>query len=96
MTIDEILEEIVTACKDFNVNRVILYGSFAKGLQSTRSDIDIAIDYDDELDYWGLKDRIDSIETLRRIDILDLKQKNINSLLLEDIREYGKVLYQKI
>ena len=92
MDVKDIIDKIIEICKASDVKSLILYGSYAKGLEHKTSDIDIAVKGCENIDL--LEDRIAAIETLRRIDILDLDHKeSISRALLEDIKKYGKILY---
>lgn len=56
--------------------RVVLFGSRAIGRARARSDFDIGIDGNDPLDavsFARIADRIDEIETLYRIDLVDMQ-----------------------
>lgn len=90
MEIDEILEQVKQVCKKNNVSRLVLVGSFAKGTNHAKSDIDIAV-YGD-FDYFALEEDLDQIETLRKFDVIDMRTL-CNTALKEDIDKYGKVLY---
>ena len=89
MQIEEILQEIIRICKNNSVTKVILFGSRAKGTALERSDIDIAV--------CGIKD----IEKLREelelytIDVVDMNECG-NESLLEDIKQYGRKIYEKV
>jgi predicted nucleotidyltransferase len=56
--------------------RVVLFGSRASGRARTRSDFDIGIDGKDPLDavsFARITERIDDINTLYRIDLVDIQ-----------------------
>ena len=87
-----VLREIISFAKENNVERVILFGSRAKGCHTERSDIDIAAtggDFDQF--YWALKERA---HTLLMFDIVNMSE-NISSELRNEIEKYGVVLYEK-
>ncbi len=44
ITIEEIKEKMVPILKNYPVNKAILFGSYAKGKATNRSDIDLYID----------------------------------------------------
>ena len=90
MEIAEILEQVKEICRKDNVSSLVLAGSLAKGTSHPKSDIDIAV-YGD-FDYFVLADDLDKIDTLRKIDIIDMNTLR-NKALEEDIQRYGKVLY---
>lgn len=91
MRIENILNQINNICSDYDVTKIILYGSFAKGTNRKNSDLDIAICCREEV-FDIIKERIyNEIETLRKIDLLDYNRCK-NNLLIEDIEKYGKIL----
>ena len=87
MNIEEILEQVVNKCKHHGIEEVILFGSWAKGLESERSDIDIAVCGVNDIE--SLREDIESIPTLRSFDIVDIKTCK-NELLLKEINQYGR------
>lgn len=93
MTTDEIMREIVCICKKHKATEVILFGSRAKGTARERSDIDIAVRGADFFD--SLEEEIEELPTLYTIDVVNLDTCR-NYLLLEDIEQYGRKIYEKI
>lgn len=91
MDIDEILNQIIEICKRNQVSSLYLFGSYAKGTNTQRSDIDIVVD--GEYNYFQLEEELQNISTLRKIDIFERKKCEKNQLLMEDILKYGKRLY---
>ena len=82
MKTDEILEAIIKCCKNHGAGQVILFGSRAKGTCLDTSDVDIGVSC--AVDVEGLREELEELPTL------------YNELLLEDIREYGCKIYEKI
>jgi len=70
-----------------------LFGSRAKGTHTPRSDFDIAVSGVTDID--NLREALDDIPTLYKIDLADLDTCR-NDLLLEDIATYGRKIYEKI
>ena len=93
MQIEEILQEIIRICKNNSVTKVILFGSRAKGTALERSDIDIAVC--GTKDNGKLREELEDITTLYTIDVVDMDECG-NELLLEDIKQYGRKIYEKI
>lgn len=90
--IDEITNHLATL--PF-VERVILFGSRARGDHDERSDIDLAVSCPNItasqwLEIW---DYIDDAPTLYSIDIVQFEKVNIK--LQENIRKEGLVLYER-
>lgn len=87
MQIQEILEEIQRISRQYGVREVILFGSRAKGTETERSDIDIAVSGAERFD--ELEEAIDEIPTLLSFDVVNMDTCQ-NELLLKEIREYGR------
>lgn len=84
---EEVIKKAAELCHNCRATRVILYGSRAKGTAGARSDIDIAVSGVEDFD--TLSNEIENLPTLFTIDLLNLDTCK-NSLLLEDIRQYGR------
>ena len=87
---DEYVMPVSEICKENGVKRLDLFGSFATGTATPRSDIDFVV-YGCE-DILRLEEELSEIDTLRKIDVFDYGSIN-NDFLLEDIRKYGKQIY---
>ena len=73
--------------------RVLLFGSWAKARSVTTSDIDIAIDGKQKVDdiiMASIRDEIDSLPTLRKVDLIDLH--DADGKLKETILAEGREL----
>ena len=94
---DRVLREIVSFARKYHIEKVILFGSRAKGTHTERSDIDIAVlggDFDGF--YWALRDNIHSLLTFDIVEMADdiLKTKGLcmaNSSCLRDLLRYYEV-----
>ena len=95
MQIQEILEEIQRISRQYGAREVILFGSRAKGTETERSDIDIAVSGVASHEILDLQENLEEIPTLYTIDLVDLDTCQ-NQLLLEDIKQYGREIYKKI
>ena len=93
MQIPEIMSRIIEECKKYNAQEVVLFGSRAKGTAKTTSDFNIAVTGVKDIE--GLREELDSIPTLYKIDLVDMDTCR-NNLLMEDIQNYGCKIYQKI
>ena len=82
MPIDELIERVASVCKRCGAEHLDLFGSFATGTATDRSDIDFVVygDVDSEL----LNQMISQIDTLRKIDIFYYNEIN-DEYLLKDI-----------
>lgn len=89
---DRVLKDIVKFAQARGIERVILFGSRARGTNVDRSDVDIAVaggDFDGF--YWDVKEKIFS---LLMFDIVEL-DKGISDGLKCEIERDGITLYEK-
>lgn len=87
-----VLEDITDFAKKHNVDKIILFGSRAKGTHRERSDIDIAVsggDFDGF--YWDIKE---NAWTLLMFDIINFSER-ISEELRQEIEKYGVTIYEK-
>ena len=87
MKVEEVISRVAGLCRQYDAQKVILYGSSAKGTALERSDIDIAVS--GVKDFDTLSDEVEDLPTLYSVDLLNLDTCR-NDLLLEDIRQYGR------
>lgn len=75
------------------VKKAILFGSYAKGLATSKSDIDILVDSGLRgLAFFGLlEDVATAVEA--PVDLLDITQIEKNSRIDREIRESGVAIY---
>ena len=86
-------DDIVRIAKKSNVKKVILFGSRARGTNSERSDIDLAISGGNALDFYC--DVEEKAHTLLMFDVVDL-DKGISEELQAEIKKDGVILYEEI
>ena len=89
----KVLQEIVQLAKENCIEKVILFGSRARGDFKERSDIDLAFHGGNSTNFILDVDELTSI--LLEYDIVDL-DKPVRKELLESIKNEGVVLYEKI
>lgn len=90
MPVGEVIDKVTAICKANGVRRLDLFGSFATGTATPRSDIDFVV-YGCA-DIMRLEEALLEIDTLRKIDLFDYDSIR-NDFLLEDIKKYGKQIY---
>lgn len=94
---DDVIDEIKNVFLHHeNIEKVLIFGSRAKGTYSEGSDIDLAlvgkdIDYRQMLD---ISNDMENIGLLYKVDIMDYS-KNIGTPIGEHIDRVGKVFYLK-
>lgn len=87
-----VLKEISSFARTHGIEKVILFGSRARGTHSERSDIDLAV-HGGNFDpfYWDIKERTHS---LLMFDVVDL-DTGISEELKTEIERDGVVIYDK-
>ena len=92
---DSVLERIKEISLQYKVDKIVLFGSRARGDHSLVSDYDIAIfeNHLSALDKARLRDDVDEIETLKKIDIVFI-QENFTDELMESIKRDGVIIYE--
>ena len=89
----EVIEEIKNLARKYQVKRVILFGSRARGDYKRTSDIDIAVSGGD---FAGFAlDVEEETSTLLEFDIVNL-DREMQDELRETIEREGKLLYEKV
>jgi len=97
--INPVINRLVERISAFpGVQKIILYGSRAKGTNSDISDIDIAVagvkDHKEWVHIHRLADVEESpIRTLLKIDLVQFE--HVDPLVQQSIREEGRILYER-
>lgn len=89
---DRILRELSFFAQKHSITKIILFGSRARGTNTERSDIDIAV-YGGDFDsfYWDVKEKTHS---LLMFDIVQA-DASISVKLKEEIEKDGVLIYEK-
>lgn len=93
MQTDEIIQNMIELCRKYSVNEAVLFGSRAKGTALERSDFDIAVF--GAADFLLMQEEAWNLPTLFKIDLVNMDTCR-NTLLIEDIKKYGKKIYEKV
>lgn len=90
---ERVERDIIKIAKKNSVKKVILFGSRARGTNSERSDIDLAISGGNALDfYYDIKEKT---WTLLMFDVVEL-DRGISEELQTEINRDGVILYEEI
>ena len=86
------LRELSYFAQKHSINKIVLFGSRARGTNTERSDIDIAV-YGGDFDsfYWDVKEKTNS---LLMFDIVQA-DSSISNELKKEIQKDGVVIYEK-
>ena len=89
----EVIEEIRNLAQKYDIEKVILFGSRARGDFRRTSDIDIAVTGGDFASF--ALDVDEETSTLLEYDIVNL-DRDMQDELRESIEKEGRILYEKI
>ena len=79
--------------KNYNVKSCFLFGSYAKGKATSKSDVDLLIDSDiTGLDFYGLIEEL-RIKLNKKIDLLTINSISNNPTMLVEILKDGIKIY---
>jgi len=95
ITVSDIVQMITPIIKTSPVKRVILYGSYAKGTNTPKSDVDLIIDSNGELkgiDFFVLSAEIAKALPIKS-DIFEYREIKPNSAMYNEIAKDGVVIY---
>ena len=89
---ERITREISTFARKHSVQKVVLFGSRARGDNTERSDIDIAV-YGGDFDafYWDIKEKVHS---LLMFDVVEM-DNSVSKDLIGEIQRDGVIIYEK-
>ena len=89
---ERILRELSSFAQKNSINKIVLFGSRARGTNTERSDIDIAV-YGGDFDsfYWDVREKTHS---LLMFDIVQA-DASISAELKKEIEKDGVVIYEK-
>lgn len=90
---DVVLKDIAAFAENNSVEKVVLFGSRARGTNTERSDVDLAV-YGGNFDsfYWNITENVNS---LLSFDVINA-DKNISDELKKEIARDGIVIYEKV
>ena len=88
-----VIDEICGFARKYDVKKVILFGSRARGNFKEKSDIDLAVQGGDFIRF--MLDVNEETSTLLSFDIINLDEE-IMSELRESIEKEGKVIYEEV
>ena len=89
---NRVLNVLLALAKQHNIEKILLFGSRARGTNGERSDIDIAVSGGNYDAFFA--DVKEKMPTLISFDVVRLDEKTPSSLLAE-IRRDGVTIYEK-
>lgn len=96
-SIDEIKKMIYDVLKNTEVEKAILFGSYAKNQSNANSDIDILIDSNGKvkgLKFFAIIDMVKE-KFNKDVDIIEKSEINKNSKIEKEIKRTGVIIYER-
>lgn len=95
-TVDEIAKSIYDVAKDYNVQKIVLFGSYARGEAKQHSDIDLYVKAGSVKFLSVCAMGMDIKELLQRnVDVLVEEHMSFSEAMAFEIEKEGIVLYEK-
>lgn len=95
VSIESVYQQIGEIAKQNDVDRILLFGSRARGDNTKKSDIDLAV-YGCA-DFGKLCDQLnEELWSLLELDIIDMDSKYLSQELVDQINRDGVVIYEKV
>lgn len=93
LQIDTIKEVCINIFKNYNVNYCYLFGSYAKGTPTEKSDVDLLVCTDTTgMKFYGLVEELrESLK--KKVDVLNQEQIKNNDVLVNEILKDGVKIY---
>lgn len=92
--VNQIKDALLPLTLKYDINKMILYGSYAKGKQEPQSDIDLVVDGNIRgIKFFGLLEDVNNA-LVKSVDLIHLSQIDHNSEIYENIMK-GLVLYER-
>lgn len=92
--VNQIKEALLPLAFKYDINKIVLYGSYAKGKQEPLSDIDLVVDGNIKgIKFFGLLEDV-SNAFVKSVDLIHLSQINQNSDIYINVMK-GIVLYER-
>lgn len=88
---ERVVKDITAFARKHDIQKVVLFGSRARGTHTEKSDIDLAVSGgNSEAFYWDIKENVHS---LLSFDIVE--SKSVSGELKEEIERDGITIYEK-
>jgi len=96
-TINEIREMLLPIFTSNPIEKAILFGSYAKGVATPLSDIDIMIDSNGQvrgIDFFGIRGELSDVLE-KDVDLIEASQLVDGGRIQREIEKTGVVIYEK-
>lgn len=95
MSVEYIRDRLAPVFSRYPIRRAVLFGSWAKGTQNTKSDVDLLVDSDLRgLRFVGFMEEVRQTLSLP-VDVFDVTHIDKNSRIEDEIRRTGVTIYER-
>lgn len=91
----EIFEQIGELARTYQAEKIVLFGSRARGTNSEKSDIDLAVYGCGNFREFSF-DVEEKVRTLLEFDLINMEEKGVSEELIREIERDGVVIYEKV
>jgi len=97
-TIEEIAQKITPLFVNKGVTKVVLFGSYAKGVATKNSDIDLMVTAEDWVDIFDLSEISVNVSEVLNIPVDFITAEDVipGGLADLEIKSSGRVIYEKV
>ena len=93
-TIKQIKNLLLPLTIKYDINKLILFGSYSKGIQDEKSDLDLVVDGKVKgLNFFGLLEDVNNL-FVKSVELIHLSQIEKGSKILKEINK-GVVIYER-
>ena len=94
--VNSVIEQVKVIAGKYKIKKIILFGSRARGDNSTTSDYDIAVFGENlsKIDEARFCDDVEEIKSLKKFDVVFVNQ-NIEDILINNIMKDGVIIYEQ-
>ena len=95
LTIEEIKARVTPICEKYKIDRMWLFGSYARGDADEKSDVDLCIE-GGELHYeWGISDFEKSVEEVLKMPFDLVEREGLSKRFLRFMKEDEVLIYER-
>ena len=98
-TVDQIKDKIYPVAEKYDLSKVYLFGSYARGEADEKSDVDVALELEDESSYFDVYGKLltlfdEKVDIFLVSDLVSPKT-NIGELVKQNFLNERKIIYKK-
>lgn len=95
--LDSVIEQIKAIAARYNIDKLVLFGSRARGDYTVVSDYDIAVFEKNmpPLEKAYFSNEVEEIKTLKKIDLVFVKDNGTDGIL-KNIKRDGVIIYEQV